>query len=173
MTGRRRTMARDRLLLVAAMTCTLLAPTAATCQQIHGENSSFVGYGVALVWGVLRGPREDDTQVVLRAALAGGEYVAIGMEGVDPFTQRREDFLVMQALGERLDIRTPRSTFADFPRREIHFYTATDRDARRPSLTVYFMGLPDTTPEFATEAALVRYFNETIAPLSSTKGHTP
>ena len=166
-------MARDRLLLVAAMVCTLLAPTTAKGEQIHGENSSFVGHGVALAWGVLRGVREDDTQVVLRVALAGGEYVAISMEGVDPFTQRREDFLVMQALGERLDIRTPRSTFADFPRREIHFYTATDRQARRPSLTVYFMGLPDTTPEFATEVALVRYLNETMTPVTRAKGHTP
>jgi len=166
-------MAKVRFLVVVSMMLTSLVPTRAECQEVHGENATFVGHGVALVWGVLRGAREDETQVVLRVALAGGEYVAISVVGVDPFTQRRENFLVMQALGERVDIRTPRSTFADFPRREIHFYTATDRHARRPSLTVYFMGLPDTTPEFATEVALVRYLNETMAPLISTKGHTP
>lgn len=142
-------------------------------QQVHGENSSFVGNGVAMVWGVLRSAREEDTQVILRIALAGGNYTAVSLEGVDPFSQRRQELLSMQALGKPLDIPTARGTFADLPRREIHFYTANDQHAQRPSLTVYFMGLPDTTPEFASEAALRRYLDETLAKLLAGKGRAP
>jgi len=142
-------------------------------QQVHGENSSFVGHGVAMVWGVLRGASEADTQVVLRIAPAGGGYATVSLDGVDPFTQRRQELVGMRPLGNPLDIRTSRETFADLPRREIHFYTANDQYAQRPSLTVYFMGLPDTTPEFASEAALRTYLEETLATLRAGKGRTP
>ena len=142
-------------------------------QQVHGENSSFVGNGVAMVWGVLRGASADDAQVVLRIAPAGGNYVAVSLDGVDPFSQRRQELSGMQALANPLDIRTSRGTFAEVPRREIHFYTANDQHAQRPSLTVYFMGLPDTTPEFASETALRGYLDETLAKLLARKGRTP
>jgi hypothetical protein len=142
-------------------------------QQIHGENSSFLGSGVAMVWGVLRGAREEDTQVILRIAPAGGDYAAVSLDGVDPFTQRRQELTGIQPLGNPVEIRSPRGTFGDLPRREIHFYTANDPHAQRPSLTVYFMGLPDTTPEFASEGALRSYLDETLAKLLTAKGRTP
>jgi hypothetical protein len=142
----------------------LALPVAALGQarQVHGESSSFAGHGVAMVWGVLQGRGEEDTRVILRIAPAGGEYAAVGVDGVDPFSLRREALLPVQALGRSIEVRTPRATFADLPRREIHFYAAGDP---RPGLTVYFMGLPDTTPEFASEAALQAYLDETLATL--------
>jgi len=153
----------------------LFVPVAAFGQgpQVHGENSSFVGHGVAMVWGVLRGASEESTQVILRIVPAGGEYVAVSLDGVDPFTQRRQELLGMQPLGNQLDARTSRGTFAELPRREIHFFTANDQHAQRPSLTVYFMGLPDTTPEFTSEAALRKYLDDTLAKLLAGKGRTP
>ncbi len=149
------------------------APSLGQGQEVHGENSSFMGNGVAMVWGVLRGQREDDAQVVLRIAPAGASYVAVSVDGVDPFSQRRQELLAMQPMANPLDTRSARATFADLPRRELHFYTAADLAARRPSLTVYFMGLPDTTPEFASEAALRRYLDETLVKLLAGKGRTP
>jgi hypothetical protein len=126
-----------------------------------------------MVWGVLRGASEESTQVILRIVPAGGEYVAVSLDGVDPFTQRRRELLGMQPLGNQLDVRTSRGTFADFPRREIHFFTANDQHAQRPSLTIYFMGLPDTTPEFTSETALRKYVDETLARLLAGEGRTP
>jgi hypothetical protein len=72
-----------------------------------------------------------------------------------------------------VDVRTSRATFADFPRREIHFYAASDQHAQGPGLTVYFMGLPDTSPEFDSEAALTKYVEDTLVKLLGTKGPTP
>jgi hypothetical protein len=142
-------------------------------QQVHGENSSFVGSGVAMVWGVLRGSSEEDTQVILRIAPAGGEYAAVSLDGVDPFTQQRREILARRPLGSGLDVRTSRATFADFPRREIHLYAANGQPTQPPSLTVYFMGLPDTSPEFSSDAALKQYLEETLAKLLAAKGRTP
>jgi len=150
-----------------------LVPARAEGQQIHGENSRFLGHGVAMVWGVLRGAREEETRVVLRIALAGGEYSAVSVEGVDPFTGARRVLLPRGPLDTLLDVWTSRATFADLPRREIHFYSKTGGEMQPPAFTVYFMGLPDTTPEFNSEAALVGYLNETLANLKSGKGRIP
>jgi hypothetical protein len=164
---------RHGMILAGAVGVLLLilpTPAPAEGQEIHGENSSFVGQGVAMVWGVLRGVREDDTQAVLRIAPAGGAYVAVSIDGVDPFTQARRVLLARSPLGASLDVRTPRASFADLPRREIHFFSGAETAG--PALTVYFMGLPDTTPEFTSEAALHAYLGETLAKLMTPKGHT-
>ena len=149
------------------------APVAGQEQQVHGENSSFLGNGVAMVWVVLRGTSEEDTQVILRIAPAGGEFAAVSLDGVDPFTQQRREFLARRPLGNGLEVRTPRASFADFPRREIHFYAAGGQNAKGPRLIVYFMGLPDTSPEFNSEAALKQYVDDTLAKLLAAKGRTP
>jgi len=126
-----------------------------------------------MVWVVLRGTSEEDTQVILRIAPAGGEFAAVSLDGVDPFTQQRREFLARRPLGNGLEVRTPRASFADFPRREIHFYAAGGQNAKGPRLTVYFMGLPDTSPEFNSEAALKQYVDDTLAKLLAAKGRTP
>ena len=173
MTYRRRIALLAWTVAFAMMLVGLPAPGLGQVQEVHGENSSFRGNGVAMVWVVLRGTSEEDTQVILRIAPAGGNYVAVSLDGVDPFSGRRQELLAVQPMANPLDTRTPRATFADLPRREIHFYTAADRNARRSSLTIYFMGLPDTTPEFASDTALRLYLDETLAKLLAAKGRTP
>ena len=158
------------LLLLPLLTAP--APAAGQGQQVHGENSSFLGHGVAMVWAILRGVSEESTQVILRIVPAGGDYAAVSLDGVDPFSQGRQELLRMHPLGNQLDIPTSRGTFAALPRREIHFFTANDQHAQRPSLTVYFMGLPDTTPEFTSDAALRKYLDDTLAKLLVEKGRT-
>lgn len=150
------------------------SPAAETAQEIHGENSVFAGQGVAIAWGVLKGADEAQTQVVVRIAQAGAAYAYVRIEGVDPFTQTRQEILAGQPLGPQMDLRSPRATFADFPRREIHFFTTNDWHARRPTLTVYYMGVPDTAPEFTAEAALFTYLSDALAKVRRTgHGRTP
>lgn len=151
----------------------LSAPGLGQGREVHGENSSFVGSGVAMVWVVLRGRSEEETQVILRIVPASGGFTAVSVDGVDPFTQQRREILARRPLGHGVDVRTSRATFADFPRREIHFYAASGPHAQGPILTVYFMGLPDTSPEFNSEAALTRYAEDTLAKLLAAKGRTP
>jgi hypothetical protein len=158
------------LLLVAAA-----PPAAGQGRAVHGDNSVFVGHGVGIAWGVLKGPTEEETPVILRIVPAGGGTAAVRVEGVDPFTGSRRVFLEGRALGEGLHVRTPRSTFADFPRREIALYrTEADWQARRPTVTIFFLGLPDTTPEFASEAALSSYLDDALARAGvASKGRRP
>ena len=155
------TRARGLVLALLLLAGPVLAADAGL--QFHGENSVFAGHGVALAWGVLKGATEEETLAVLRIVPAGGPYTYVGVEGIDPFTETRREILRGQPLLQPVDVRTPRATFADLPRREIHFYTDDGWHAGRPDLTVFFMGLPDTSPEFTSEPALSVYLNDALA----------
>ncbi len=146
-----------RILLALAL---VLWPalSAAQGQELHGQDSVFVGPGLAIAWAVLRGATEVETQVVVRIVPRGEAYRYVSVEAVDPFTREHRPVLDGRPLGAVVEMRAPRATFADFPRREIHLYrSAEDWRARRPALTVYYLGVPDTTPEFTTEEALSTY----------------
>ena len=144
-------------------------PAVAAAQEVHGQDSLFAAPGVAIAWGVLRSTAEAETQVVVRIAGRGEAYRFVSVEAVDPFTRERQPVLDGRPLGDQVDVRSPRAGFADFPRREIHLYrTAEDLRARRPTLTVYYLGVPDTTPEFTTEAALTTYLASALS-----KAHDP
>jgi hypothetical protein len=136
----------------------LALPILAQSGTIHGADSVFAAPGVSIVWGVLRGPTEPETLVVMRINNPAARYGYLRVEGVDPFTGRREAVGAGMPLGARADVTSPRSTFADLPRRDIHLYASeADWHARKPALTVYYLGVPDTTPEFGSRADLDAY----------------
>ena len=163
---------RAVVLALTILTCPIVA--AAQAREIHGENSSFAGEGVALAWGILKAQVEDQSQVVIRIAPLGEAYASVSIEGIDPFTQKRQEILGGSALGQALDVRSGRGSFAELPGREIHLFTVADWQARRPTLTVFFMGVPDTTPEFLSENALATYLAETLSKLqASGRGYRP
>lgn len=152
--GRRRAAA-------LALGLTLLhAPAHVTGQALerHGEGAIFQESGISIVWGVLRAPVEDETQVVIRIAVTGARYAYVRIDAVDPFARARRPVAPGGPLTGALDVRSPRLTFGDFPRRELRFYrSAEDWRADAPALTIYYLGVPDTTPEFVSESALLDY----------------
>jgi hypothetical protein len=160
-------MGKDGRLRGVALLLLLLAspiPAAGQAREVHGENSVFAGEGIAIVWGILKAPVEDQSQVILRIVPLVQPFAAVRIEAVDPFTQKRDVVLHGQPLGDRLDVRSLRGSFADFPRREIYLYrTVADWQARRPTATIYYLGVPDTTPEFTSEAAFSAYLADAVA----------
>jgi hypothetical protein len=139
---------------------------AGAAEQVHGENSTFRGQGIIMAWAILKAADEDRSQVVVWLE-ADPEYRFLRWDGVDPFTGVRRVITPGQPLRERLELRSLRSTFAELTRREFHFFrTAEELQGDRPALTVYFMGIPDTAPEFLAEAALQGYLDQRLAKLA-------
>ena len=152
--------------LAAPLLAVLLgaAPPATAAELVHGADSTFAAREVVVLWAVLRGADEASTAVVLRVVQTGRAYGAIAVDGIDPFTGRRVPVAPPVALAATYDLRVLRARFAEHPRTEIHLARAPeDLAARRPELTIYFTGVPDTTPELATEAALEAYFVGALA----------
>ncbi len=137
---------------------------AAQGQQVHGADSIFASDSVAIVWAVLKGTAEANTMVVVRIMNTAREYAYVSVDGLHPFTKARTTVADGLALDEWVDVRSPRPDFVEFPSREIHLYrTAADWRAKSPALTVYYLGVPDTTPELASEDGVLSYFSAALA----------
>jgi hypothetical protein len=148
-----------RLLAAALFGILLASPLAAQDMRVHGENSTFISPSVKLSWAVKRGVSEAETLVVIRV-IADASHRFIRVDGVDPFTKDHKVFAA-RALERETDLSIPRASFADHPSTEFHFFaSAEDAAAGRAALTVFYLGVPDTTPEFAVpgdaEAYLAR-----------------
>ena len=152
-----------RVLLPAILTAVwICTPGEASAQTepavVHGADSVFATSGVALVWGVLRAATDDDAEVVIRISAPG--YASARVEAVDPFAGSRRLLAASLPLGDRAEIRRRRGDFSALPRLEIRLEPAPG-GAPRP-LVVYYLGVPDTTPELTSAAALGRYLDEAI-----------
>lgn len=154
--------------LLAAALWLLAGPAAA--EEVHGEDAIFADRGLAVLWAFLRGAGEEVPQVVVRIVPLVRRYAFYSVDAVDPFTRSRRR-LVAGDLSGPAEIRSSRATFAEFPRREIHLYgSADDLGHGRPVLTIFYLGIPDTTPELSSEGALAAYFRTA---LGRTKGRAP
>ena len=140
--------------LAFAVAATAAAPTPALAAEIHGETDVFKGRGIALAWAVARGPDEARTFIVVRV-VTEPEIRAVSVTGRDPFTKAEQLVVAPQVTKGRIDIRIPRASFADFPRTHWMFFT----DGKDPSVVVYYLGVPDTTPEFVDAAKLDAYLD--------------
>lgn len=150
----------------AALALAALVTTggAQTAESLHGADAVFTGRGVVILWGVLRGPDEARSRVVIRVVTGNPALRAVAVEGVDPFTRARVARMPPSALRAVGELRILRAAFAEHPRTELHFASGVgDLAAGRPALTIYFTGVPDTAPEFPTEAALAAYLEGALA----------
>ena len=138
--------------------CLALQANGAPAQEVHGASDAFVGNGVAVVWGVQRGATEDATIVMLRVAADARRFSHLEVAGIDPFTGAATIRFARTRLGPALDVRLLRAGFAEHPRTELRF-SGTD------SLVVYYLGIPDTVPEFTTTAALEAHLAMRLARL--------
>ncbi len=129
-------------------------------ERLHGADGIFVVPHVAIVWAVLKQPTGDKATVWLRVVNSTRKFTHVSIDGVDPFSKKRERIEAGTKLETEARIASDRDTFSDLPSREVHLYrTEADLRANKPALTVYYLGVPDTTPEFSTRAAMDEYFN--------------
>lgn len=146
--------------LLAAGLWLVAGPMRAEAQgdEVHGADSIFTSPTVSIAWAVLKDPLEERSLVLTRIVNSAGRYAYASVEGVDPFTGRRALVVEGVPLKSQADLRSQRESFAEYPRREFHLYlTADDWRARKAALTVYYLGVPDTTPEFTSEAQALAY----------------
>ena len=163
------TRRRRRALVLAFWFPSLLiaacpAVSAGPAPEIHGADAVFTGSGVVIAWGVLRGPDEAATSVVVRVASHDTAIRAVAVDLVDPFGGKRIEVLRPSPLDGSRVIRIPRARFAEHPRAELRFAAGTDAlISGSAAFTVYFTGVPDTTPEFQGEGALAAYLESALA----------
>ena len=129
-----------------------------SAELVHGADSLFVAPDVAIVWAVLKQPASDHATVWLRIVNRTRKFSHVSVDGVDPFSKKRVVIEPGIALAAEVVLASDRDSFSDSPSREVHLYgTESDWRAARPLLTIYYLGVPDTTPEFSNRAAMDAY----------------
>ncbi len=127
-------------------------------EALHGADGIFVSPDAAIVWAVLKAPTGDKATVWFRVVNSTRKFSHVSVDGVDPFTKKRVRVDPGVALQADARLQSDRDTFSDLPSREVHFYKSeADWRADKAAMTVYYLGVPDTTPEFSTRAALDDY----------------
>ncbi|MEO7056693.1 MAG: hypothetical protein ABI143_07810 [Caldimonas sp.] len=139
------------------------AALAAPPSEVHGSLDAFAAPGVALAWAVLRGKDEASAEVVVEVVADPATYRSLSVVGVDPFSKSTSPLLATTPIDGPLLVRVPRVRFADLPRTEWRLYASSASDASlAPAIVIYFQGVPDTTPEFNDEAALLTSLTQRV-----------
>jgi hypothetical protein len=160
-----------QMLCGAALSLVVAIAAAQAPREVHGSADAYAAPGIALAWGVLRGATEGATTVVIRVIADPAQYGQVAARGKDPFSAQAEPLLAPTPSTRSVDIRVPRARFADLPRTEILLYAPGAR-AEAPAVIVYYLGVPDTTPELAGTAALDASLDERIARARANIGKT-
>jgi hypothetical protein len=147
------------------------AHAADASRELHGSADAFAAPGMALAWGVLRGADDERTIVVVRIVTDPAVFTDVAVAGSDPFSDQRRAMLAPASAAAGVDLRTPRAHFAAFPRTEFRFRAPSSTAGDSPSLLVFYLGVPDTTPEFVDEAKLDAYLRGRLAQVRA--GKTP
>ena len=166
------------MLLCAAAAWTIVAPFPSTAAEgtgeIHGSADAFSMPGLSLAWAILRAPKDSDTAVVLRIDADPASFGWIEVVGKDPFSQREDRLQSATAVGGPFDLKIPRSRFADFPRTEVRVWRAGPAPSGTPpAAVVYYLGVPDTTPEIALPNDLDRSLSARIVRARDAAGKSP
>jgi hypothetical protein len=170
----RAVVALARVIASVAAAIAMPALTADPPREVHGSADVFAAPGVTLAWGILRGASDATTTVVVRIAADPAQYASVAVAGRDPFTQQAKPLLPATPTTRAIDLRVPRAHFAEFPRTELLLYdSAAPAQSATPKLVVFYLGVPDTTPELASEAALETYLAERVAGARGRPGDKP
>jgi hypothetical protein len=172
--GRRLRTAWVAVALGLASTAYPLAHAVEAAQEVHGSADAFTLPGLALAWAVLRGASEPTTEVVIRVVADPAAFASVAAVGIDPFTRQERTLLAATASVRMVDLRVPRPHFADFPRTELRFYgTASPKPSETAKLVVFYLGVPDTTPEFVSASTFEAYLADRLARLRGGNGARP
>jgi hypothetical protein len=140
-------------------------------REMHGESDIFAADGVAIAWAILRAANPDDATVVMRIARDDSRYRALGVVAIDPFSGNSQTVRVPSAAAASVDVPSRRGRFGDYARTEVRLYaSARPAAGQAPTFTVYYQGVPDTTPEFETEAKLRDWLDSRMARLRTATG---
>lgn len=151
-------------ILLPAFACILwvgYALNSGQCEtkEIHGADSSFRTGPIGICWGMLRGAPGSDVQVIIRIRILSdgvSPYSDYAVQAMHPLTKATEWAVTKRSLEKINTAAAPRESFKNLTGRRIYFYRPA---AAEPELAVYYMGVPDTTPELPDAAQLEQYFD--------------
>jgi hypothetical protein len=145
------------------------SPHAQGKKEYHGADSLFDKEGIVILWAILKGSTEESSWVYIKIIQTGGSpasFELFGVEAVDPFSNQKEWVLKGEPFKKENMVKSIRVSFREKTARRILFYAkAEDLLRENPAMIVYYLGVPDTSPEFMTEREIENYFRQAFSRL--------
>ncbi len=132
--------------------------------EFHGADSVFEREGITILWAILKGSTEESSWVSIKVVNSGGNLFQIfSVEAVDPFSKEK----VWVVKGKKLErenlVRSNRTSFRDKTSRRVLFYRNLEAfEKENPDMAVYYLGVPDTSPEVLSEKEMGDYFEKAL-----------
>ena len=133
-------------------------------EEFHGADSTFQREGITILWAILKGPTEESSWVYIKIINSPkSPFQIFSVEAVDPFSKEKESVVKGEKLGEENVIKGVLSSFKDKTARRILFYRSIGAfEKENPDMTVYYLGIPDTSPEVLSEKEMEEYFEKAL-----------
>jgi hypothetical protein len=156
------------LFLVLSIFCNL---SAAAEQQTdpnkyHGADSFFKANGISIFWAILKGSEESSSWVYVKIINQEDNlkrFHTFGLIASHPFSDSEEWIIKGEKLKKENIIKLNRESFKEMMERTFFFYQSEkieDYRSEIPDMTVYYLSVPDTAPEFLTLEKLEAYFKD-------------
>jgi hypothetical protein len=133
-------------------------------KEFHGADSAFEREGITILWAILKGSTEESSWVYIKIVNSGkSPFQIFSVEAVDPFSKEKEWVVKGKKLKKENLVRSNRTSFRDKTVRRILFYRSEKAfEKENPDMTVYYLGVPDTSPEVLSEKEMENYFEKAI-----------
>jgi len=130
--------------------------------EFHGADSAFEREGITILWAILKGPTEESSWVYIKIVNSGKSFFQIfSVEAVDPFSKEKEWVVKGKKFEKENLVRGVRTSFRDKTARKISFYRSTEAfQKENPDMAIYYLGIPDTSPEVLSEKEMEDYFEK-------------
>jgi hypothetical protein len=132
--------------------------------EYHGADSVFEKQGIAILWAILKGQDEASSWVYIKVINSGGNpFQFYSVEAIDPFSKEKEWVVTGETLQEKNVVKSIRIAFRDKTSRRILFYRNREAmEKQTPEMAVFYMGVPDTSPEVLSEKEMDHYFEKAL-----------
>ena len=139
-------------------------PPAQGQTEFHGADSIFEKEGITILWAILKGPTEESSSVYIKIINSGkNPFRIFSVEAVDPFSKEKDWVVKGEKLEEENLVRGVRTSFRDKTGRRILFYRSTEAfEKEDPDMAVYYLGVPDASPEILSEKEMEDYFKKAV-----------
>lgn len=156
------------LFLTLNIFCNLsvVANQQAESNKYHGADSVFKANGISIFWAILKGSEESNSWVHIKVINQEDnlkQFHTFSLIAIDPFSDSEEWIIKGKKLKKENIIKLNRESFKEMMGRTFFFYQSEKIEDYRneiPDMTVYYLSVPDTAPEFLTLEKLIAYFTD-------------
>jgi len=137
--------------------------------KYHGADSVFEINDIAVFWAVLKGPDTDTSKVYISIVPCGPgkeKFARYSAVSSNVFSGEEETIVDFAALENENLIIQEYKAFNKMSKRRLFFFGPGDsRD--NPSMEIYYIGVPDTAPEFLLETQIQAFFEHSMQMIQS------